>query len=312
MAGQGALMRHISQQFIQDLNSGTLKEFLELVTIDDALCLEIRGGYINIYYRGGNLFKISPAPRKGGYRVHFDVSYAKDNAAQKAYLTAIDPYDLAAWVKSAPLIKAVMDGFLSKHPKLEREFQQLIERENNSSAIAQSTDYFIVDIEYANSANRSRFDMLAVKWLRQHRQVPQSAALSFIEVKYGDKALKGKAGIRDHVVDIVSFLKTDSKKSDIINEVNGLFSQKRALGLLGSASADAHIPSDAPLEFILLVGNHTPASSCLDEELAKVAASPQYAQMKQHGCQMKIAVASLMGYGLYDECMIPLEDYLVR
>jgi hypothetical protein len=205
-----------------------------------------------------------------------------------------------------------MDGFLSKHPKPEREFQQLIERENNSLALAKSTDYFIVDIEYANSDNGSRFDILAVKWPRLDRSNPKKATLSFIEVKYGDNALRGDAGIQKHVKDIVSFLKVDGNKRGIVKEANSLFKQKHELGLMGSAPPDAEIQPDTPLEFILLVGNHTPASSILDDELNEVLGSPEYDQMKQLGCEMKVAVASLMGYGLYDECMIPLEDYLVR
>ncbi|MDR2671700.1 MAG: hypothetical protein LBC35_00025 [Coriobacteriales bacterium] len=306
------MRRAIDQRFVSDLKGGVLKGFLDGVKDDDALCLEIRSGYINIYYRGGNLFKISPAPRKGGYKVFFDPKYAAGDKSLQATIKGIEPHNPEAWIENTPLLKSVMDSYFSKHPKSEREFQQLIERENNYSVIAKSTDYYIGDIEYANSANSSRFDMLAVKWIRRDSKNRQKATLSFIEVKYGDNALKGDAGICKHVADIVGFLKSGNNKAEIIEEVNGLYEQKNALGLMSGAPEDVSILPNSALEFVLLVSNHTPASSLLDDELEKVMASVAYAEMKELGCQMKIAVASLMGYGLYDECMIPLEDYLVR
>lgn len=53
-------LRALDEVFIKDLQVGKLKDFLERVKKDDTLCLEIRDNYINIYYRGGSLFKISP------------------------------------------------------------------------------------------------------------------------------------------------------------------------------------------------------------------------------------------------------------
>ena len=55
-----------------------------------------------------------------------------------------------------------MDYHFSVKWKLEREFQQLVARENNRSAISNQTEYFITDIELADE--QSRFDMLALKW----------------------------------------------------------------------------------------------------------------------------------------------------
>ena len=53
-----------------------------------------------------------------------------------------------------------MDKWFHEHPKYEREFQQIILRENNNSGkISRATDYYIVDIEYQDTENSSRFDM---------------------------------------------------------------------------------------------------------------------------------------------------------
>ena len=46
---------------------------------------------------------------------------------------------------------------------MEREFQQLVERENNRSSISGETEYFITDIELADSINGTRFDISSNK-----------------------------------------------------------------------------------------------------------------------------------------------------
>lgn len=44
-----------------------------------------------------------------------------------------------------------MDWWFHKHPKYEREFQQVIARENNNHGkISNGTDYYIADIEFAD------------------------------------------------------------------------------------------------------------------------------------------------------------------
>lgn len=308
-------MRQISQRFIEDLKSGVLAPFLEMVKVDDALCLEIRNDYINIYYRGGNLYKISETKRSG-YKVEFDLNYCSKH---RDVLADIDPFEVECWAKNASLMKSEMDGFLSKHPKLEREFQQLIERENNASSIAASSDYFIADIEYVANDRKSRFDMLAVKWRSQgtgiDRRDPRKASLSFIEVKYGDKALKGTAGVEEHVRDIVKYISDPKNKQQVTHEMTSLFNQKYELGLMGkNAPSKVDIQSDCPLEFILLIGNHNPYATVWEGELRKVFESEEYQTMLNLGCELKIAKASLLGYGLYDhpDCMISLGEYLER
>ncbi|CAE6724037.1 hypothetical protein [Candidatus Nitrotoga fabula] len=50
--------REISQPFMDALKNGLLKPILERVKHDETLMLALRGKYINIYYRGGNLIEI--------------------------------------------------------------------------------------------------------------------------------------------------------------------------------------------------------------------------------------------------------------
>lgn len=174
--------RGLSDQFMQDLKVGKLKVLLEEVKKDHTLCLAIRNDYINIYYRGGNICKVKR--KNGGYEYSFDSKYLKDN--QQDFKELFESGEIGKIVKSFPKIKHEMDIYFSGKQKAEREFQQLIMRENNNSVISNDTDYFIADIEYANKSNNSRFDMLAVKWpsTSTDRKNPKNIKLAFIEVKY--------------------------------------------------------------------------------------------------------------------------------
>jgi len=51
--------RRLSDQFMAGLKEGWLHPLLDRVKADRTLCLEIREDYVNIYYRGGNLLKVS-------------------------------------------------------------------------------------------------------------------------------------------------------------------------------------------------------------------------------------------------------------
>ena len=69
-------MRHIDSRFVNDLLYGELAYFGSQVKNNrNILSLEIRNGYINIYYKGGNLLKITQ--KRKGYSFYFDVKYCK-------------------------------------------------------------------------------------------------------------------------------------------------------------------------------------------------------------------------------------------
>ena len=298
-------MRRISEEFINDLKNGKLKNFLTSVKEDDTLCLEIRDNYINIYYRGGNIFRIEQCTT--GYKVHFDMNYCSKYKDKICQLTSSD---YQKWTDNIPFIKAEMDAWFYKHPKLEREYQQLVLRENNSSSIANDTDYFIADIEYANSENKSRFDLLGVKWLStaiSHKNA-DDISLVFIEKKYGDNALSGSAGIKKHYADLFNFLNDTVKVKDIYQEVETIFNQKIELGLIKDVNKKIKLSKNKP-EFILLIANHKPAKAVLQREIKDVMNSANYNALKQM-VNMKIAKASYMGYGLYSELMVDLEDFV--
>lgn len=62
-------------------------------------------------------------------------------------------------------------------------------------------------------------------------------------------------------------------------------------------------------EFIFFFANHKPAKSILESELKSIIQSHEYKELSEIA-SVKIAKASYMGYGLYYECIVSLEEFL--
>lgn len=102
--------------------------------------------------------------------------------------------------------------------------------------------------------------MVALKWLSNGavRRDTSRISLALIEVKYGDGALKGTAGIEKHLEDFQAFLSDREKVSDFCRDMSLVFSQKCRLGLvdgLNEKQYDVKISSLDP-EVIFLFANH--------------------------------------------------------
>lgn len=303
--------RGISNKFISDLKEGPLRPVLDAVLCDDTICLEIRDNYINVYYRGGSMLRIEEKP--SGYSSAFDIKYCVHKTHAAKYKQQIQSAkSVLEYVEIIPLIKAEMDLYFFEHPKLEREIQQHIMRENNLTSHAKDTDYYIADIEYANMQNGSRFDMLALKWpsTSLSRKNGKGLGLSFIEVKFGDNALMGAAGLKKHFEDMESFLSMHPA-SEICTEAQKMFNQKVELGIINGLSEATKICIDPgqKTEFILLIANHKPASSVLKRELGIIVKTDIYRRLHEM-TDIRIAYSSLVGYGLYEKTMLSLEDYI--
>jgi hypothetical protein len=304
------------------LQSGCLKELLAAVKSDDELCLEIRKDYINIYYRGGNLCRVKQ--QESAYIFYFDPKYALDESDRKLVIDLNEKtMKPETWVKNIPKIKRIMDKwFALKHPQKEREFQQHIVRDNISGV----TDYIVVDIEYANSENKSRFDVLALKPLPGDTENQVSKFLPvFIEIKYEDGALSGDSGIKEHFKDMYNFLKDENLRVAVYEDMNAILNQKIELGLLPYINPDSiELDTENKPEFILLIAGHNPKSTILKRELNELARKipcefssiieaaivlrqPKYAL--EEFCDIKIALTAIDEYKLYAKNMIPIEDF---
>lgn len=302
-------MRALNEKFVLDLKNGELKQLLQAVQLDDTLCLEIRENYINIYYRGGNILRVKQKRNK--YDFEFDFNYCIHKAYPSKYNSILRKNkSISDWVNSIPYIKAEMDlWFHESKNTLEREYQQVILRDNNNSSISGDTDYFIADIEYANSEYGCRFDLLGIKWPSNSvaRKDKFSPTLAIMELKYGDGALSGSAGIRKHFADIHKFFSNAITRKAIYIDTETMFNQKVELGLIQGTEKQIKINSDERPEFILIFANHKPVKTVLLRELRQALLdNPDIVNY----ADIKIASASCVGYGLYIDNMMDINQFI--
>jgi len=308
-------MRGLPKNFIASFKEGgMLNPLLERVKDDSTLCLEIREKYINIYYRGGNIMRIR---ENNGYVAWFDKKYCSGNISKiiKDLPERLRvESDVRAWVMAFLFLKQIMDFWFNKHQKDEREFQQIILRENNGFSVGNSTDYFIIDIEYDNHKG-ARFDLVAVEWESEGaiRKLKKGykPKLSFIEVKYGDNALNGNAGILKHIEDFKNYLKSDTDLKMIRDEMITIFAQKRELGLIPALKGNKNVLKEFSdeIDFIFLLANHDPASRRLYDILNGI--QKEYKD-EALGFGLKFCASNFMGYGLYKQNVYSLTDFIER
>lgn len=305
--------RGISRTFLNDLSAGCLAPLLERVKRDDTLHLAIRNQYINIYYRGGNLLRVARSPNGAGtagvYTANFDANYfvgSDPEAFRECPGRIAREGDCAKWVDAFPFLKQAMDLWFTSHRKIEREYQQLVARANNRAHAATATDYFIIDIEYAEGEDR--FDMIAAFWESNSpaRKAAQ-ARLALIEVKYGDGTLTGSAGIDKHIRGMNRFAATPGLVDRIKAEAITMFEQQLELKTIHAPKAIVEFTPEEP-EFILFLIDHDPDSSKLKAELEKIRDGiPAPA-----GYELKLCAATFMGLGLFKQGILGLPEFLDR
>lgn len=297
------VQRALGKDMFNDFQKGgPLHELLAYVQHDDTLDLEFRGEYAaNIYYRGGSLFRIDRSAI--GYKLTFDTKYDEGMAANPSICVAVE---------LIPLYKHAMDVWFAKNRKYEREFQQVVVRENNRhGAISHATDYYIADVEYVYrdaEGTNARFDMVAVKWpsTASARKDAGAPTLAVIEMKYGDDALDGSAGLVAHLNDVQAFV-DGAAMHQFCADMAKVFRQKCELGLIPDMAEKKHdiLISKEDMELIFLIANHDPDKTKLGTVVDRIA---ELARERSYPFAIKFATASMMGYTLYADQMKSLEQ----
>jgi len=306
-------LRRLSESFIESLLSsdGVLSPLLERIKRDDTLMLSIRDGYINVYYRGGNILKLEERNR-GSYSAYFNREYNKFGEPEIDLPIIINAQDeTKQWVDSLQALKGTMDMYLSAYPKPEREYQQIIARENNFSSVSNKTEYFVTDIEFADSDLSARLDILALRWLASERKSTNKFRLGLIEMKYGDGALGGKSGLLKHLEDFDSLLSDPRKCRALIETAESQFNQLDKLGLLNFNRienwTDIKIDPEHKPEVIFVLANHNPRSTVLKSILEDPIVH-SYANSEHF--DLRFYVSGFAGYGLYHQNMFTLDEFL--
>ncbi len=305
-------MRALSEKFIYDLSNpeGLLYPILTRVKKDQTLMLAIREGYINIYYRGGNILKIKELGQNL-YRASFDKQYnkfEKDNPVSPDNIKNQD--DAKIWVATFPERKKIMDLYFSVYGKAEREFQQLVARENNYSSVSNESEYFISDIEVADPISHARFDILAIRWLASQRKKGNNCRAALIEMKYGDKALGGVAGLVKHLKDMDTLISNQNRYASMLQTMELQFNQLDKLGLLkfnrGTSNASVKLDTNDKPEVIFLLANHNPRST----KLSTILDDPEVISYgKDENFDLRFFVSRFAGYGLHTDCMLTLSQF---
>jgi hypothetical protein len=240
-------MRHINSSFIDDLLQGELAYFLtEVKNKRDMLSLEIRNGYINIYYKGGKLLKITQKAK--GYSFHFDAKYCKHKGGNERFdlLNRLHSSDMEAYKNNFGMMMQEMDAWFKEHPKEERDYQHRLLVNNPE----------IIDIEY-QICRRMRLDMLLYS----------QGKLMIVENKYGTGAIGGTAGISKHYSDICEVINDPKLLEEMIDSVCHISEAKKELGLTSTAIQKTDIKS---VEILFLLANYNPRSQSLANEVEKM------------------------------------------
>jgi hypothetical protein len=339
-----SIIRTLDEQFIDDLKpGGILAPIIEAVKNDKTLFFCIRKNYFNIYYQGGSLMRVDKKG-KHGYPIEFNINYTEtedecnnllkmlqpgeftyDNKGKRQYYMTIakTAADALKWVYSIPRIKNIMDIYFSKDEgkeMAERFYQQMMCRENTRSKISKDMDYYITDIEHSLNFPKpkigakgkekkfAKIDMIAIKWPGDTKENDNhEVSLAFIEMKYGDKAMAGVAGIKEHLADMVDLgeeyeaaRQSTEKQLEILNE----------LGLLAHTNKKCkftviNIKEEKP-EYILLFAN---SGRGLNKDILEECKKFNTPEMP---FKLKFFVANFAGYGLYKKCVMDYEDFEKR
>lgn len=246
-------MRGINKQFIEELKIGDLSFFLEKAkSMRDSLSLEIRDGYINIYYRGGNLLKI--VQKRNGYTFNFDSRYClnKKDTSHHELFSSLKSTDIESYINYFDLMLSEMDSWFIEHPKKEREYQHGILISNPN----------ILDIEYQinyrdeeNNPKAMRFDMVLFA----------DDSIIIAENKYGNGAICGSAGLSKHYKDICSVLSNDALHDELLSSIKNIAKNKKDLGLI---DFDIHPLSREKTKILFVLANYNRKSETIKNEIA--------------------------------------------
>lgn len=206
-----------------------------------------------------------------------------------------------------------MDNFLSAYFRPEREFQQLVARENNYSSISNESEYFFSDLEISESTSGAKFDMIAIRWPANQRKKGNNCRLALFEMKYGDGALGGKSGILKHLKDIDALITNKEKYKELVHIIEGQFNQLDQLGLLnfnkGKSYTEVSLDPDEKPEVIFILANHNPRATELKTILNT---SEMVAYGESQRFDLRFFVSSFAGYGLHTKCMQPLTEFMEK
>jgi hypothetical protein len=234
-----------NQKFLDSLKTGNLSKMLAVINADKDLDIQIRNDYLNIYYQGGNIAKVNSensiefdefyfypeTKTKTKKEIEEDETIVNGLKSQRNNLvTKFKGGDFYGYFSEA---KTVMNKWLEKNPKPERQLQHQLTVENQYN----SSDYTIIDLEYEVSTlsgfvcsfipkgkdkpKKPKFDIIAIN---------KQGQLCVIELKKGIGALSGTSGLKEHWDCFQQSIMRNYQS--FMDEMNLILKQKKEFGLL--------------------------------------------------------------------------------
>jgi hypothetical protein len=264
-------MRKLSNNFLKCLKTGFLSPITKSVIDDPDLVLDIRDGYINIYFKGNSLLKLTETSTSR-YKVEIHEKFLV-GVNLNIFLTE---ENVDEFVKALPQIKQN----IANHGRrsIEIEYEQLIVRANNDEQ-RNNSEYFIVDRQY--SVREGRFDLTGIFWDRRHRMKGQEVPVCLVENKFAlNTDIKDVHKQLERYYDAVK-----PNASSIAEEMESIFRQKLELGLykqspdrLAAMKTLKFSREIEKFQFIVVFVDFNPNSTLLD--LKKLADLPFANQVK--------------------------------
>ena len=290
--------RSLSEAFLADFKeNGKFAKVTELAVCDPTLDFEMRGDSVMLYYRGGKILEIKETGGIDG----LDTNYSK-GICLTPNMDELDTYIYKA--------KSLIDKFQLdvKNHLGEKEYQQRIVYENNQSVNAEDNDFFIADVEWADSTLDGRADIVAFRWDHM-RHAKREVQMVIIEVKQGENSIKTRsntadASLKKHYDDYLRFKVQTEYVKDVAKDMLIILHQKYLLGLvkgLENLFVNDELPTiEDGIDFICLLANYKPYSRLLYDELSAMDDD------KYKDC--KFFVASFMGYCLYKDFILTKDE----
>jgi hypothetical protein len=251
-------MRKLSPAFMDCLQSGFLKDITEMVRKDHDLNLEIRDGFINIYFKGHSLLKLQEVT-PARYKVDIHKAFKKDLNIPPEL---IDLKTSTIFLNHLPQLK--QNIILHNEGSAEIEYEQMIVRANNYEPRSNS-EYFIIDRQIVVDAGR--FDLTGIFWGHYGRRKYQEVSLCLFEVKFSLNS-----DINDVHNQLTKYYEALKPMAESFAEgCETVFRQKLDLGLydMSPARLDAmktlKISRElSTFQFILVLVDYNPYSKQLD------------------------------------------------
>lgn len=251
------MSRRLSNCFLTQMKSGFLSPLTEKVRKDVDLDLFIRDGYINIYFKGNSLLKLTEK-KDGGYSVYIHKKYLQGTHLRElAYRRDVN--------KFLEMIPQLKENILHHgKPSLEIEYEQLIIRANNNEK-RNNTDYFIIDRQYTLGDNY-RIDLMGIHWPpRRHRGDKVYPCLLEIKFALNTDIRKVHQQLEDYyqlIAENPAEVAEDLKSSLVQRLELGLFDQRK--NRLEALKTVKISPRLEDYQFILALVDYNPRSTLLD------------------------------------------------